>query len=95
MAEPLNITEQLQSNPFMPTKMIVVLFAATNFDAVHKLSHGKYRQIFDNLPDCIKDVEIMEEVLQHYQISENDMTFKLIDEKATIKEFDQVYYEIS
>ena len=37
MAEPLNVTEQLQSNPFMPTKMIVVLFAATNFDAVHKL----------------------------------------------------------
>ena len=75
--------------------MIVVLFAATNFDAVHKLQHGKYRQIFENLPDCIKDVEIMEEVLQHYQISEEDTTYKLIDEDATISEFDRVYNEIS
>ena len=37
----------------------------------------------------------MEEVLQHYQISEDDTTYKLIDEDATIKEFDRVYNEIT
>ena len=84
----------MQNNPFTPSKMIVVLFAATNFDAVHKVSTGKYRQIFDNLPDCIKDVETMEEVLQHYQISEEDTTYKLIDENATVEEFERIYEEI-
>ena len=94
MAKPLNVSEQMQSNPFTPSKMIIILFAATNFDAVHKLKQGKYRQIFEPLPACIKDVEIMEEVLQHYQISEEDTTYKLIDENATIEEFERVYGEI-
>ena len=53
----------MQSNPFTPTKMITVLFAATNFDAVHVKRGHKYEQRLENLKDCIKDVEIMEEVL--------------------------------
>ena len=74
--------------------MITVLFAATSFDAVHVKQGRKYQQMFQDLPDCIKDVEIMEEVLQHYQISEDDITYKLIDEDATVEQFDEVYQEI-
>ena len=85
----------MQSNPFTPTRMIVVLFAATNFDAVHKLKGNRYSQIFDDLPDCIKDVEIMEECLQHYQISDYDIWHKLINENATSEEFDRVFFEIA
>ena len=53
----------MQSNPFTPTKIITVLFAATNFDAVHVKRGHRYEQSLGNLEACIKDVEIMEEAL--------------------------------
>ena len=68
--------------------MIVVLFAATNFDAVVKMKDGKYKPIFEPLPECIEDVRTMKEVLEHYQISDEDVTYELIDEKATEEEFE-------
>ena len=74
--------------------MIVVLFAATNFDAVVKMKDGKYKPIFEPLPECIEDVKTMKEVLEHYQISDEDATYQLIDEKATVEEFNKVYDKI-
>ena len=50
--------------------MIVILFAATEFDAVQKRKDGCYKPLFDRLPDCKDDVKVMEEVLKHYKISD-------------------------
>ena len=57
--------------------MIVVLFAATKFDAVKK-EDGK--QKYNNLKPCIKDIEIIEKIFKNYPISEEDITYKLIDD---------------
>ena len=57
--------------------MIVVLFAATKFDAVKKPDGT---QKYKNLDECVKDVEIIDKIFQNYPISEEDVTYKLIDD---------------
>ena len=91
MAEPLDMFQHMQNRQFIAHRKIVVLFAATSFDAVHTKDGTK---IYDDIEECQEDINLIEEVLQHYPISEDDRVIKLVDKDACIDRFDELYLEL-
>ena len=94
MAEPLCALQQMQQNLFTPDKMIVIYFAVDKFDAVQKPKNGRRHQFYSDLGQCKKDIETMQEILDHYQISEADIKYHLVEEEATEAEFNRIYLDI-
>ena len=94
MAEPLGALQQMQQNLFTPDKMIVIYFAVDKFDAVQKPKNGRRHQFYSDLGQCKKDIATMQEILDHYQISEADIKYHMVDEEATEAEFNRIYLEI-